>query len=216
MAPKTGQLIARGERAWLVGVSLGRDPETGTRKYHNKTTRGSLREAQRYLNNRRQERDIGKLPTAAAIQPNPYLDQWPTTSAKPSLRAKSYSNYEALPRSVESTGRSPLFSFPPMSRRDIVVLYVRPVLGNPFTVEEFREDDLLWRVELWRVEWIGGVGQSTRASSTPKIDVCSAQFPLARRIRSTSRSTRTPCRALSCSPSCSRHRRRNARRSSRS
>jgi hypothetical protein len=28
MARKAGQLISRGSRAWLVRVSLGRDPET--------------------------------------------------------------------------------------------------------------------------------------------------------------------------------------------
>ena len=32
MARKAGQLISRGSRTWLVCVSLGRDPETGTRK----------------------------------------------------------------------------------------------------------------------------------------------------------------------------------------
>jgi hypothetical protein len=37
MARKAGQLISRGSRTWLVRISLGRDPETGTRKYHNKT-----------------------------------------------------------------------------------------------------------------------------------------------------------------------------------
>lgn len=46
MARKAGQLIARGPRTWLVRVSLGRDRETGTRKYYNKTVRGSCREAQ--------------------------------------------------------------------------------------------------------------------------------------------------------------------------
>ena len=49
MARKAGQLISRGSRTWLVRISLGRDPETGTRKYHNKTVRGSFREAQTYL-----------------------------------------------------------------------------------------------------------------------------------------------------------------------
>jgi hypothetical protein len=34
MARKAGQLVSRGPRTWLVCVSLGREPETGTRKYH--------------------------------------------------------------------------------------------------------------------------------------------------------------------------------------
>jgi len=52
MARKAGQLISRGSRTWLIRVSLGRDPGTWTRRYHNKTVRGSFREAQAYLNAR--------------------------------------------------------------------------------------------------------------------------------------------------------------------
>jgi len=49
MARKAGQLISRGPRTWLVRVSLGRDPEAGARKYHNRTVHGSFRQAQTYL-----------------------------------------------------------------------------------------------------------------------------------------------------------------------
>lgn len=98
MARRAGQLISRGPHTWLVRVSLGRDPETGTRKYHNKTIRGLFREAQTYLNSKLQERDIGRLPRAAAISLNQYLDQWLATSAKPRLRPKSYTDYEGLLR----------------------------------------------------------------------------------------------------------------------
>jgi integrase len=98
MARKAGQLISRGPRTWLVRVSLGRDPETGTRKYHNRTVHGSFRDAQTYLNTKLQERDIGRLPRAAAIRLDDYLDQWLATSAKPRLRPKSYTDYESLLR----------------------------------------------------------------------------------------------------------------------
>lgn len=98
MARKAGQLISRGPRTWLVRVSLGREPGTGTRKYHNKTIRGSFREAQTYLNTKLQERGTGRLPRAAAISLNQYLDLWLTTTAKPRLRPKSYSDYEAMLR----------------------------------------------------------------------------------------------------------------------
>ena len=98
MARTAGQLIARGPRFWLVRVSLGREPETGTRKYHNKTIRGSFREAQTYLNTKLQERGTGRLPRAAAISLNQYLDQWLTMAAMPRLRLKTYSDYEALLR----------------------------------------------------------------------------------------------------------------------
>ena len=84
MARKAGQLISRGPHTWLVRVSLGREAETGTRKYHNRTIRGSFREAQTYPTTKLQERDIGRLPHAAAISLNRYLDQWLVTAANPS------------------------------------------------------------------------------------------------------------------------------------
>ena len=83
-------------------------PRPGNRrKYPNKTIRGSFREAQTYLNGKLQERNIGRLPRAAAINLNQHLDQWLTTAAKPRLRPKSYTDYEALLR-----------------------LHIRPVLGT--------------------------------------------------------------------------------------
>lgn len=33
MARKPGQIIARGQSAWLVRIYQGRDPQTGTRKH---------------------------------------------------------------------------------------------------------------------------------------------------------------------------------------
>lgn len=117
MARKAGQLISRGTRTWLVRIPLGRDPESGTRKYHNMTVHGGLRKAQSYLNRKLQERDIGRLPRAAAIQLNPYLDQWLTTAAKPRLRA----NESLLRLHVRPVlGARPLGS---ISQYDIQVLY---------------------------------------------------------------------------------------------
>ena len=40
MARKPGQIIARGQSVWLVSIYQGRDPDTGTRKYHNQTIHG--------------------------------------------------------------------------------------------------------------------------------------------------------------------------------
>jgi integrase len=46
MARKAGQIIARGPRTWLVRISIGRDKQSNTRKYDNKTIHGSMRDAQ--------------------------------------------------------------------------------------------------------------------------------------------------------------------------
>lgn len=104
MARKAGQRISRGPRTWLVRVPLGRDPESGSRKYHNKTVHSGLREAQSYLNRKLEERDIGRLPRAAAIQLNQYLDQWLTTAAKPRVQPKSFNDFESLLRLTCSPG----------------------------------------------------------------------------------------------------------------
>jgi len=45
MSRKVGQIIARGERHWLVRAYLGGDRETRKRTYHNRTICGSLRHA---------------------------------------------------------------------------------------------------------------------------------------------------------------------------
>ena len=58
MARKVGQIIARGDRRWLIRVYLGRDHETKKRNYHNRTIRGSMREAQAYLTKKLRERDL--------------------------------------------------------------------------------------------------------------------------------------------------------------
>ena len=41
MARKAGQIISRGPRTWLVRISMARDKESKTRKYHDKTVHGS-------------------------------------------------------------------------------------------------------------------------------------------------------------------------------
>ena len=54
-----GQIIPRGERAWLVRIFLGRDPQTGKRQYTGHTVHGTKKDAQTYLNGAVRERDLG-------------------------------------------------------------------------------------------------------------------------------------------------------------
>jgi hypothetical protein len=57
MARKVGQIIARGDRRWLIRVYLGRDHQTKKRKYHNRTIHGPMREAQAYLTRKLREHE---------------------------------------------------------------------------------------------------------------------------------------------------------------
>jgi hypothetical protein len=70
MARKARHLISR-DQALGSSHFPGRDPETGTRKYDNKTICGSFREAQSYLTAKLQERDIGRLPRGRSDQVGP-------------------------------------------------------------------------------------------------------------------------------------------------
>src|SRR5207244_1005039 len=98
MARKVGQIIARGDRRWLIRVYLGRNQETNKRKYHNRTIDGPMREAQAYLTRRLRERDLGRDLEGAKITLNEYLDRWLETAVKPRVREKTCQDYEGMLR----------------------------------------------------------------------------------------------------------------------
>lgn len=90
-----GQIISRGERAWLVRVFGGRDG-TGKRRYLNKTIHGTKKDAQRYLNRVLAERDLGTYVEPTAKTLNRYLDEWLLNAAKRSVGARTFYDYESL------------------------------------------------------------------------------------------------------------------------
>src|SRR5436853_1954209 len=96
MARKVGQIIARGDRRYLIRVYLGRDHETNKRNYHNRTIHGPMREAQAYLTRKLRERDLGRDLEGAKITLNEYLDRWIQTAVKPRVREKTWQYYEGM------------------------------------------------------------------------------------------------------------------------
>jgi hypothetical protein len=98
MSRKVGQIIARGERRWLVRVYLGRDQETRKRTYHNRTISGSLRHAQAYLTRRLHERDLSRGVEGLQVTVDEFLDHWLKTAVKPKVREKTYGDYAAMLR----------------------------------------------------------------------------------------------------------------------
>jgi len=107
MARKVGQIIARGDRRWLIRVYLGRDHQTKKRNYHTRTIHGSMREAQAYLTRKLRERDLGRDLEGARITLNEYLDRWLGTAVGPGVRPKTFQDYHGM-----------------------LHRYVRPVLGK--------------------------------------------------------------------------------------
>jgi len=83
MSRKVGQIIARGQRRWLVRVYLGRDHETRRHAYHNRTIYGSLRHAQAYLTRRLHERDLSRGVEGLQMTVDEFLDHWLKTAVKP-------------------------------------------------------------------------------------------------------------------------------------
>jgi hypothetical protein len=57
-----------------------------------------------------------------------------------------------------------------------------------YAIDNFPQDDLLWRIE-----WSGGVGYNTSVPSDPQIDVCLAQLPAGEKnsLSAESRSSQT-------------------------
>ncbi|HZQ20480.1 MAG TPA: tyrosine-type recombinase/integrase [Terriglobales bacterium] len=96
MSRKVGQIIARGERRWLVRVYLGRDRETRKRTYHNRTVYGSLRNAQQYLTRRLHDRDLSRGVEGLQVTVDEFLDHWLKTAVKPKVRDKTHSDYAAI------------------------------------------------------------------------------------------------------------------------
>jgi len=101
------QLISRGPHTWLVSVSLGRDQESGPRNYHNKTIRGSFREAHTYP-----EREAAGVRDwtpfqCGGDQSQPILGSVARNGSQAEVGQKSYTDYESLLRP-----------------------YIRPVLGT--------------------------------------------------------------------------------------
>jgi integrase len=96
MSRKVGQIIARGERRWLVRVYSGRDRETRKRTYHNRTIYGSLRYAQAYLTKRLHERDLSRGVEGLQVTVDEFLDHWLKTAVKPKVRGKTYSDCVAM------------------------------------------------------------------------------------------------------------------------
>jgi len=96
MSRRVGQIIARGDRRWLIRVYLGRDLETCRRAWHNRTIYGSLRFAQAYLTRTLHERDLSRGVEGLQVTVDEFLGHWLKTAVKPKVRQKTYSDYAAV------------------------------------------------------------------------------------------------------------------------
>jgi integrase len=92
---KTGQLIEREKGVWTVRIYLGEDA-SGKRFYHNETTKGAKKDAQKRLTQVLREKDSGVYVQSSAMTLNDFLDKWLAESASLKIRARTLNGYESL------------------------------------------------------------------------------------------------------------------------
>lgn len=104
-----GQIIKRGTRKWLVRIFLGREPDTGKKKYASKMIHGTKKDAQAYLNARLRERDLGRYVELSGLSLNEFWDRWLEEAAKNKLRDRSFVDYGDI---LTRYAREPLGGLP--------------------------------------------------------------------------------------------------------
>jgi integrase len=95
VARKTGQIIQKGPRKWLVRVFLGRDA-TGKRRYHGRTVPGTKKDAQRYLTKVLRECDLDQFVEPSDRSLRAYLEDWLTSSVAARVAERTATDYAAL------------------------------------------------------------------------------------------------------------------------
>ena len=91
MSRRTGQIKKRGDGRYLVRIFLGRDPDTGKRKYQSRTVRGTKRDAERYRAKVAAQLDQGVLIGSGRVTVGEYLDRWLEEAVEPSVSPRRLS-----------------------------------------------------------------------------------------------------------------------------
>lgn len=94
---KRGQIITKGKNSHLVRVYLGTDAD-GKRRYHNRTIRGTKKDALRYQTSILSDMDRGTFVEPSKETLNSYLDRWLEQSAAVRLRERTLTDYRELLR----------------------------------------------------------------------------------------------------------------------
>jgi integrase len=110
-----GQVIKRGEKVWLVRIFLGRNAD-GTRRYLNKTIKGTKKDANTYLST-----TLAAISTGTFIEPSPvtvaeYIKKWLEVAARPRVSRRTADGYATLLERYiqESLGRKRLGDLRPL------------------------------------------------------------------------------------------------------
>lgn len=101
---RSGNIKKKREGLYIVSVFLGRDAN-GKRRYVAKQIRGTLKDAQKYLNSALSDKDKGIFVEPTALTVNDYLNKWLEAAARPRVSRRTADGYAGL---LERYIRGPL------------------------------------------------------------------------------------------------------------
>jgi len=122
MSRRSGQIIKRGDRKWLVKIFVGTDPETNKRSYRSKLIHGTKKDADEHLREQLRLQDRGILIEPARMPLGEYLDRWLRDDVAPRVRPRTLQDYRRfLDKYVRpALGTRPLNGITPL---DVQALY---------------------------------------------------------------------------------------------
>lgn len=82
--------------SWTVQIYLGRDPETGRKRYHSESVRGSRAAAERRLTELQRSLDTGTLTSTPACTVAEYLHGWLRDYVAPLRRSSTWYSYRGV------------------------------------------------------------------------------------------------------------------------
>ncbi len=115
-----GQIIPRGKRTWLVRVHLGRDPQTGKRKYKGYTVHGTKRDAQAFLSKLVTEIEGGTYVEPTKLTVREWLEKWLESYARPNVEPTTFETYSyATKHILHAFGNCPLQRLTPVHVQEL-------------------------------------------------------------------------------------------------
>jgi integrase len=92
-----GNITKRGEKAYLVRISMGRDAR-GRRLYHSKTIHGTKKDAQNYLTAALRKLQLGESLDRSVELLRDFLPRWLETAVRPRVELRTWEEYEVIVR----------------------------------------------------------------------------------------------------------------------
>lgn len=93
-----GTIYRRGQNTFQVRVFLGYDPQTGKRRNHCKTIRGTKKDAEKYLTKILRELHTGTFVEPSRKTVREHLNEWLETTVRSRVRPQTYIDYKNIVR----------------------------------------------------------------------------------------------------------------------